>query len=295
MSGKQTVRCLTCFWTGQRKTDLQPDAIHPKTCPDGHEVRVGAWPPTTVEETPSGFEIAFYDSVNIESGQSQQRRYLVNGDRFPSVTGILRILDKSDALIPWAIGLEREGLDWREVRDEAGERGTSAHSIALDVLTGRQRRLSSIEEAHRPYGQAVMRWVADRRPEPHLTEALVASVEHGYSGRFDFYGDVGGAAVRVDFKSVTDWKDDRGGNRYPPYAENVLQLDLYEGAAVESGYPPADYGLIVRLGPDGTYDEAPFELDPDRGLAVLGAYRAKSRADAALRIGLLQPQLAVAA
>lgn len=289
---KQPVRCLTCFWTGQRATDAAPNTELDKPCPNGHPVVVGPWPPTSTEMTPSGFVIQFWDSENVESGQPQQRRYLVDGQRLPSVTSLLRILDKP-ALLDWAARLAKEGVEWRDVRDEAGERGHNAHRLVLDVLTGRQRRLSSLPEEHRAYGQAVMAWVASRNPRPLYTEKLVASVQHGYSGRLDLICDLDGGRPIVDYKTQTKWSE-RDGKRLPPYEENALQLDLYAGAAIESGYLPPEYGLVVRLGPDGQYDETPFELDPARGLAILAAYRAKAEASAALKAGL-KPRLAVAA
>lgn len=289
---KQPVRCRTCFWTGNRETNAPLNSVHPKTCPNGHEVVIGGWPASAIETTPSGLEIMFWDSENVETGQPQQRRYLVNGERLPSVTTILGILDKSDALIPWALRQADEGLDWREVRDEAGERGRQTHTLALDVLLGRQRRLSSLAEEYRPFGQASMKWLSRRRPEVIEAERMVASVEHGYSGRFDLYARLGSACPLVDFKSITEWKF-RNGKLLPPYPENALQLDLYAGAMVESGYPNPDYGLVVRLGPDGNFYETELELDPQRGLAILGAYRSRAAASKALATGLTE--LAIAA
>lgn len=301
MPSKQTVRCREegCYWTGQRATEAPLNSVLDKPCPNGHEVVVGGPPPTTVETTPAGIEIAFWDSENVETGQPQQRRYLCDGQKLPSVTTLLRILDKP-ALLDWAARLARDGVDWRDVRDEAGERGTNAHGIVLDILSGRQRRLSSVPEEYRPYGQAAMAWLAHRSPVVVEIERLVASPTHGYAGRMDLLCQFDGEAPLVDFKSVTAWhyKRDKDGAEtdqlLPPYPENVLQLDLYAGAAVESGYPSPDYGLVVRLGPDGTFHEAPVELDPDRGLAILAAYRAKAAASQAVSKGRA-PQLELAA
>lgn len=277
-----TVRCPECVWTGNRKSD-PPDA---KPCPNGHPVKVGPWPPTSVDTLPNGAEVAFYDTTNIESGAKQRRRRLVDGVRFTSVTTVVGCLDKSERLIPWAIRLEREGKDWRQERDKAGDRGTSAHDVALAVLKGEAPRLSSMDPEHRPYGQAVMRFVAERRPKLILAEQTVAWREHRIAGRFDLYCELDGLRVRLDFKTVTEWKYDKDGKRYPPYPENALQLDLYEGCALDSGFDPSDYAMVVRLGPDGTYDEYPFLHDLNRGLRVLGAFRARQGANKALSAGL---------
>lgn len=286
-----SVRCTKCFWSGSRKTDAPDGTKLEKGCPNGHDaVVVGGPPPTSVETTPSGMEIAFWDSINIESGREQQRRYLVNGEKLPSVTTLTGILDKP-ALLDWAARLAREGQDWREVRDSAGDRGTNAHDVALDVVQGKLRRLSDLPTEHRPYAQAAMKWVAERRPEVVLAEKMVASTEHGYAGRFDLLARIDGHRIRLDYKTVTAWhfkrkKGEPTEEKLPPYDENALQLDLYEGAALECGYEAADYGMVVRLGPDGEYEETPFALDPSRGLAILYAYRAKSEAALALRTGI---------
>lgn len=301
------VRCKTagCYWTGNRKTDLPDGAELPKPCPNGHPVVVGGPPPTSVETTPSGIRIEFWDSENAETGQPQTRRYLVNGERLPSATTILGILDKP-ALLDWAARLAREGLNWREVRDEAGDRGTNAHALVLDVVTGKRRNLASLPPDHRPYGMAAMSWVLRRGPKVIEAERMVASLKHGFSGRTDLlFEDVDGRLVLADHKTISGWhyRRDKDGvpteTKLPPYDENALQLDLYAQALVESGYPKPDYGLVVRLGPDGQFDETPFLLDPSRGLRILGAYQAKAEAHKALAAGLPdpveEPALAVAA
>lgn len=287
------VRCRTCQWTGRRKTELADGEAHPKPCPEGHEVTVGGWPPNSTETTPSGVLIEFWDEVNVETGAEQTRRYKVNGEKMPSATTILGVLNKP-ALLDWAARLAREGKDWREVRDEAAERGTDSHALACGLLAGDRVGLQDLRDEHRAYGQAAMRWISRRRPKVERLETMVASVAHGYSGRIDLLGRVTEGLGVFDYKSVTRWHEDGNGDKLPPYDENALQLDLYSGALIECGYPAPEFGGVVRLGPDGEFDETLFELDHDRGLAILGAYRAKAEAGKALRAGL-RPALAVAA
>lgn len=238
--------------------------------------------PNSIEVTPSGIEIAYYDSIGLD-GEPQQRRYLIDGKRFVNVTTILNTLSKGDALIHWAVNLQREGKDWRDVRDEAAQRGTNSHSLLLQVLTKGRAGLADLPDDERAYGQAVFRWVRDRRPEIELAETMIASVEHGFAGRFDVLGEIDGVRTLADLKTVTKWSYQGPGKKRPPYDENLLQLDLYQQGLVESGYEPAERGLIVRVGPDGTYDETFVDLDPRRGLGVLAAYQAKKLAGKALR------------
>lgn len=284
------VRCLTCGWSGERKSELPLNAPHPKPCHDcGGPVLTGPWLPNSVETTPSGERIEFYDEFRAElPSASQKRRYLVNGYKLPSVTHYTGLLDKP-ALLWWVADLVRQGLDWQDEKKRAGRRGTAAHDVALDLLTGKRRSLSSVDDEHRPYAQAVSAWILERQPKVIEAERMVASSSYGYSGRFDLHAELRGysGSARIDFKSKEKWPVDRqSGKRRPPYETEVMQLDLYEIAAVESGYPAADFGLIVRLGPDGTYDETPFLLSHTRPLSLLDVDASVADAKRALRTGL---------
>ena len=239
-------------------------------------------PPNSTTVTPKGIEIAYYDSIGVD-GEPQQRRYLCNGDRYVNVTTALGVLDKSDALIPWALNLHEQGLDWREVRNDAGRRGTSTHDVVIRALMRERVSLGDLSDEDRPYGQAGYRWLRAREPKVIEAELLVAAPSHQLAGRLDLLCEIDGALVLADLKTVTKWSRTKKGELYPPYAENLLQLDLYSQCIEESGYPTPDRGLIVRLGPDGEYDETWVDPLPDRGLGVLRAYRCRSAAQTALR------------
>lgn len=256
-------------------------------------------PPTSVESTPSGIEIAFWDSVGAD-GLPQQRRYAVNGDRFVNVTTVLGILDKP-ALLDWAANLAREGQDWRDVRDEAGDRGKGAHDLILRSMLRKKTSLSDLPDDWRSWGQAAFRWLRARQPKVVEAECMVAAPSHGFAGRMDLLAVIDGTLTLVDFKTVTKWAYRKkrcsecrdgcenceggyvDGDLYPPYEENLLQLDLYAQAIEESGYTEPERGLVVRLGPDGEYDETFVNLQPERGLGILRAYRCKAAASSELR------------
>lgn len=235
-------------------------------------------PPNRTETLPSGFVVDFWDSVGVD-GERQQRRYAVNGERVPSVTTILGVLAKP-ALLDWAARLAREGKDWREVRQEAAERGTDTHGLLHRLAIRKRASLSDLDAEHRAWGQAAFKWVRAARPKVIEGEFVVAC--HDYAGRPDLLAMIDGVRTLADAKTLSKWSYN-GTNLAPPYDENLLQLDLYQGALMTSGYEAAERGLIVRLGPDGEYHAASVELDPDRGLAILEAYRAKQAACKALR------------
>lgn len=244
-------------------------------------------PPTTVEVMPNGTRIEFWDKVDAE-GNEQQRRYMVNGERFANVTTILDVLAK-DALLDWAANLAKEGRNWKAVRAEAGERGTVSHHLLLQILTGQGASLGDLAAEHRPYGQAGFKSVRDLKPKVLECERMVASVQHRYAGRLDLFAEIEGIKTLLDFKTVSKWAYEKDPETkeptdtlWPPYDENLLQLDLYQGGRIECGLEPAERGMIVRLGPDASYDVTPVELDPDRGIDILRAYRSKQAARKAL-------------
>lgn len=246
-------------------------------------------PPNSVQTTPSGIRVEFWDSVGLD-GEKQQRRYRVNGERFVNVTTITGILDKP-ALLDWAAELARNGENWRDVRDDASDRGKAPHDLLMRVVLDQRTSLSDYPEAYRPWLQGAYRWVLAREPEVEQAECMVAAPSHGFAGRLDLLARVKGreGLGLIDYKSTGKWsyKKGKGGEPtdelLPPYDENLLQLDLYSAAIGESGYPEPDWGLIVRLGPDGNYDETFVDLQPDRGLGILRAYRCKAAASTALR------------
>ncbi|HEX5591986.1 MAG TPA: hypothetical protein VFX35_01415 [Solirubrobacterales bacterium] len=238
-------------------------------------------PPTSVEVLPNGTKIEFWDSVDAE-GNDQQRRYMVNGERFANVTTILDVLSK-EALLDWAANLAHEGKNWRAVRAEAGERGTLNHHLLLRLLTGEGGSLADLPEQWRKHGQAGFKFVHRRKPKVRECERMVAHCGHRYAGRLDLLAEIDEKLPLVDFKTVTKWsyvKKDGAETeeKYPPFAENLLQLDLYQGARIECGLQPAECGLIVRLGPDAEVEETWVDLDPDRGFKIVETYRARSEA-----------------
>ncbi|MDQ3730276.1 MAG: hypothetical protein M3355_11890 [Actinomycetota bacterium] len=265
-------------------------------------------PPNTTVTTPSGITIDYYDAVGVD-GEKQTRRYLVNGEKLVSVSTVAGIFDKP-ALPSWAArvtleGIEhllwhtrldpdftpvdlrhllrKHGLDHDSVRDAAAERGTAAHDALVKLLAeGKVPNPSDYPVEQRGYIQAGARWAEETEPEIIDAERIVASVEHGFAGRFDLLCRIGERVGRIDFKTLSAWsfrksKGEPTDELLPPYPENLVQLAGYELAAVESGYDPSDFQAVVRLGPDGRYDMTESWAEPRHFLDMLAAYR--SRAD----------------
>jgi hypothetical protein len=272
-------------------------------------------PPNVVTTLPSGVVVEFWDETGVD-GLPQQRRYSYDGQKLVSISTVANVYDKP-ALPGWAAkvtveGVSRlldvfgpealysperirellrdQGLDHDSVRDQAAERGTAAHDAFLHLLRdGKIPTLSEYPEEWRPYIQAGVRFVLDEEPEVIDCEQIVASVEHGFAGRYDLFARFPkreGRTGRVDFKTVTEWKygrprKDGSCDLLPPYPEHVSQTEGYEIAAVESGMEPSDFRGVVRLGPDGEYDFTESWAEPQHFLGDLASYRNRQALNAA--------------
>ena len=60
------------------------------------------------------------------------------GELLPGVTTIIGQLDKP-ALVQWAWKLGKEGKDWREERDSAGDIGTLVHEAVLNFFSSKEQ------------------------------------------------------------------------------------------------------------------------------------------------------------
>ena len=161
--------------------------------------------------TPSGISIVFEDGLpDPVTEKSKQRCYLVNGQKLPSVTTILGMLDKP-GLIWWSekitaegcIELAREGmlplqtdaalgqlasrqLRHFQVSEKKAERGKLSHEDLVHLAAGEALPgLDTYPGEQRAFARGLSGLMADLRPTIHESEQMVASVEHGFAGRPD--------------------------------------------------------------------------------------------------------------
>lgn len=269
-------------------------------------------PPNTTVELPSGVLVHFWDEVGVD-GEPQQRRYRFgpeweSAEKLVSVSTVANVFDKP-ALPSWAAkvtvaGLKRlesdrpgcvgrstveqlvgalraRGLDHNAVRDEAAKRGDVAHDVLVHALRdGKFPNPRDYPAEYRPWIQAGAAWIVEHKPEVIDAETIVASVEHGFAGRYDLHARFpDGRTGRIDYKSVTEWHYKRHWKTgeltdelLPPYEEHVSQVAGYELAARESGFEPSDFQAVVRLGPDGKFDMTESWASPANFIGDLHAY-----------------------
>lgn len=258
--------------------------------------------------TPSGIEIVFEDGEKDPvTGTGKRRAYFVNGAKLPSVTTVLGILDKpglrfaAEKLgVAGAIELAKEGklpqhmpaamsamkargLCHYQVWNDKARRGDLSHEDLVALLAGEEPAdIDQVSPEERGFLRGVSAFVADYRPELIDHETMVASVEHGFAGRYDLHCRMAGfpGTVRLDLKTTEDLPRYKDGNVKPPYDEMVLQVAAYELAARESGYGASDLQAVLRVEASGEYNLAASWVDWEPFLAVLEAHRALKAAGA---------------
>ncbi len=208
--------------------------------------------------------------------RTQDHRYGYNGQWYPGVTDILKVIDKSGALMTWAARQTAEAaiammeavelpadefngprsvlehLMWTVgkagtvsaltsranwTRDEAASLGSAVHNLADELVSGRPLSVES-PLAHE-YAKGYAEWWQASGWRLRLSEAVVVHPDVGYGGTFDLLAyDRDGKTVLADIKTGK-----------AVYKEAILQLCAY-------GMAP----LVSPMGGDRVY---PMPI-PDR-------------------------------
>ncbi len=164
---------------------------------------------------------------------------LKSGDRVPSVTTVLGILDKP-ALLAWAWQMGTQGLDYKAVRDNAGEIGTLAHYLIMCDLKGEKPDTSEHSAQDIDKAETCLikyyEWEKSHKVEPLMLETPLISEQYHFGGTIDFFGKVDGQSTLLDFKT--------GKAIYPEF---FYQLAAYEHLLAEAGQP-IEVTRILRIG-----------------------------------------------
>lgn len=213
----------------------------------------------------------------------------------PSITTIIKAVDKSGPLVGWAKKITAEAavrnLDLvagvvREFgqdaaidalkkladakRDKAGDLGTRVHALAEVLAHGKPEDVADlvISPEESPYVNAYLRWMEEWKPVFFAAEYMVCSLTHRYAGTGDLVVQMRGERWRLDTKTSTG-----------VYPETGLQLAAAHYAEF-SGRPndPKKYAIpkatrhgVLHLRPDGTYAVVPYAVTPDTFAVFLAA------------------------
>ena len=200
---------------------------------------------------------------------------LSDGTKVPGVTTILRVLDKSTFLVPWAVKMTKEGVDAARYRDEKAMIGTLAHAMCLSTLKGEppdhyDYSQREVDLATNAFGKFVA-WTKAHTLEPTLVEQGLVSEVHRFGGTPDYYGLIDGVPTLMDLKT---------GNLYP---EHWYQMGAYCILLEEAGHR-VEQRILLNIGRDETenFVEAKrsgpaLEDEKEIFLACLAIYNAKKR------------------
>lgn len=227
-----------------------------------------------------GFRLGYEGAWALMEGEDGLR---------PATPDALRGALKDHGLTPWS------------TRDRAADRGTWVHDL-LEQL-GQEGEsptadlLAGISDEYRGHAKALLAWYLDYRPSFEAVEVQVTSVRYGFGGRYDI-------RCRIEIRRLLEIPDlpepvaehlremQRRGEDvalclvdektskdvYP--LTHLPQLEGYEGASVEMGFPATDVRLVLNTHPDGTYRFVASWSTYEDFLAYLGALKAIRRVEA---------------
>jgi hypothetical protein len=141
--------------------------------------------------------------------------YYIDGKAFPSITTILKVIDKSNALVPWASKIvataSKEHPEWSieklcaepaEQRDNAGSRGTTVHDIMEALGRGNMPNVDAIAPAFQGYAKAGILFFKNNIKKVINLEYSVINEAVGYMGTGDIiYEGHDGRIYAGDFKT----------------------------------------------------------------------------------------------
>jgi len=166
-----------------------------------------------------------------------------DGGRVPSVTTILGILAKP-ALIEWAWKLGTEGIDYKQVRDQAGDVGSLAHYLILCDIKGEKPDTSEYSAKVIDKAETCLlkywEWRKTNPIRPIMVEEALVSEQYRYGGTLDCFAEREdtGEFVLIDFKTGK-----------AIYEEAIIQVVSYAHLIKENGYD-VNTVKILRIGRD---------------------------------------------
>jgi len=235
--------------------------------------------------------------INFEENKEREiHKFTDNqGNTIPAVTSITGIIDKSRALIPWAVGLARDFLialiekgeriginhvedacqEHNKKRKKAGDIGTQIHDF-IEKWIKNEKTEMPMDEKVRNGVIAFLDWVRSAKIKLRNSEAIVYSRKYNYAGIVDADGKINGKEYIFDFKSSKRNKYNNTGF----YNEQRYQLAGYWLAREEEMEKQYDGGYLIRFDKeDGSFQtlfisRAEYEKDKQ---AFLGALKIKER------------------
>jgi hypothetical protein len=201
---------------------------------------------------------------------------IVDGKKVPvsSVTTFTGVIDKSAALIGWAVKLTRlhltglieqgeiigmdhvlEACKQHTIRkQEAADIGTQIHALVEQWIKGEEFEIPEDDRVRNGF-DAFLKFQKAHNAKWIDSEKIIYSRKYDYAGILDAVGEIDGKLVLVDFKSSN--------GLYPEYS---FQAAAYQIAYEEMTGKKIDHRLIIRFGKeDGEFEVKKYaENDADK-------------------------------
>lgn len=179
------------------------------------------------------------------------RSYGIDGIEYPSVTTVLGVLSKGDALLGWAakcasqyvletagkVGLEKAcelaAFQWREAREEAADIGTEIHELIHKYIKFGKDAAGVMRPEVENGFLAFLDWEKTHNVKWISTELQVVSRVHGFAGTLDAICLFDGKKYLIDFKSSKGFYDGFD-----------MQLAAYRIGAAELGHQTEGCGIL---------------------------------------------------
>ena len=178
---------------------------------------------------------------------------LKDGSIVPGCTTICNMLDKPQ-LLKWVARLTKEGKDWEEERDSAGDIGTLVHELVLDFLSGEEVVMPEDDVIGGCFDKFLKWWVEETKNneiEIILIEQSLISERLGFGGQPDIY---------LFYKNLNKYRLPDIKTSGGIYDSHWYQLAGYDILICENGYPKPDEYQILWLPKDDRFD-APIRTD----------------------------------
>lgn len=171
--------------------------------------------------------------------------------QLPSVTHILTAYPTSEQLVKWIA--EKGFHESREIRDEAGRKGSHIHSGIMDLLDGQVLNESGYTTEEWVKLKSFTDWYHEYKPEILAVELPVFSKKGKYAGRVD-------CIARINEQIyLLDWKSSRS-----IHESATLQVSAYSKAVEEMTDLKIDNAGILQMGAQNKNGYR-FEVYPREG------------------------------
>lgn len=139
--------------------------------------------------------------------------YLADGTRVPGTTTVVGRFKEGGGLIHWAWDLGKQGLDYRDVRDQAAGAGSGTHAMCEADAAGNDPEAAlqafdgDVHEAARLGFAAYKEWKETSKIEFVEQEMQLVSEEYRYGGTPDAIGYCNGKLSLIDIKTGRIYSD----------------------------------------------------------------------------------------